>query len=589
MSTVNSRSELELALEARIDLDRYRSNKRLVFAAQVLLGIEDIHAVAADSLTDGPGDKSCDFVHVDRDAGMVVLAQGYEATAKRVVKEVKAQSLLHAVDWLLSKEPKGLPIKLESAILSARAAIEEGEIRHLKIWFVHNLDVQPQIRDALTGAGDAARNALDARYPNVAAEIKIESLEVSAPYLTRWYQSYTSPILVKEEMRIPWTGGQQLSGPGWTAIQTALPMRWLAEQFWSHRDSLFSANVRGYLGKINHANNINSGIRRTLREEPENFYIYNNGITALVEYFEIGDDGEGQGWLTIKGLSIVNGAQTTGALQGIEEIDLDRAFVNARFIRCSNQQIVEKIIKRSNRQNSVTVEDFRSRDRVQVRLEKELSELGVTDYVPLRRGGSRDSIRRVETGAVRADYAARALVSFHGNPIDAYYNPAKIWEDDSLYRQHFNEDTSARHLLLCWGLGKAIERRRQELHALTAPNDSKRQQLEFLDRRGANWLLISAIAGCAKVLVEGYLANLFRLEIVNTASADEATKLWCPVVETVMYLVPRHLGSLLQQGSRWKQLQLEQARSDFEVAALPLLEDRDDLGAAFRDAVHVRV
>jgi hypothetical protein len=72
---------LEAALEQREDLDQYEAAKRTLFALQLTLELEDIQSVAATAVTDGPDDKSCDLLYVDRDSRSVILAQGYEATA----------------------------------------------------------------------------------------------------------------------------------------------------------------------------------------------------------------------------------------------------------------------------------------------------------------------------------------------------------------------------------------------------------------------------------------------------------------------------------------------------------------------------
>jgi len=584
MIDIASQLALEQAYDARTDLDRYKHSKRLLFAAQILLGIEDIHAVAMDALTDGSGDRSCDFLYIDRDAGVVVLVQSFEATQRKTVPESKARDLHQAVDWLLTKEVKGLPTLLDSAIRSARSAIMDGEIRHLKIWFVHNLDNQPQIHDALTGARDAAQNALNSRYSKVAPEIDVEELEVSLPRLAEWYQSYESPIAVKEVIRIPYSGGQEISGPGWKAIQTSVSMSWLAGQYWSYRDALFSANVRDYLGRANRATNINNGIRETLRQEPENFFIYNNGITAIVENFEIDDED----YLIIKGLSIVNGAQTTGALGGSKDIDLDKAYVGIRFIKCQDQTIVEKIVKLNNRQNSVSVEEFRNNDRIQLRLAREFSDLGVLNYIRPRRGGSRDSIRRVDAGAVRATYAARALVSFHGDPITAHRNPSSIWDSSSLYRRYFNEDTTARHLLLCWGIGKAIEELRADFKNTPNLKRGKLKQLEYLERQGAKWLLIAAIADRIPFFIEKFPRNLFRAELANPVEPGRAVDLWRPIVEELTYFAPENLQPLLLQSTRWSPVEQSDAFSKFGAAAQPRLEGVDDLWTELDKAMQIR-
>jgi hypothetical protein len=74
---------VEEALAGRSDLDRYGDNKRLLFGVQLRLDVDDIDGLAAEALTDGADDKSSDLIYVDRDAGIILLAQGYESRRER--------------------------------------------------------------------------------------------------------------------------------------------------------------------------------------------------------------------------------------------------------------------------------------------------------------------------------------------------------------------------------------------------------------------------------------------------------------------------------------------------------------------------
>ena len=67
----------EQALQSRENLKQYGSNALLLFALEMRFGIEDIHTVAADALTDGHDDKKCDLVYINVDEGSAVIAQGY--------------------------------------------------------------------------------------------------------------------------------------------------------------------------------------------------------------------------------------------------------------------------------------------------------------------------------------------------------------------------------------------------------------------------------------------------------------------------------------------------------------------------------
>ena len=54
---------------------------------------------------------------------------------------------------------------------------------------------------------------------------------------------------------------------------------------------LFCANVRDYLGSRRSDKNINHNMKLTAQTAPERFWVYNNGITALVNDFEHDADG----------------------------------------------------------------------------------------------------------------------------------------------------------------------------------------------------------------------------------------------------------------------------------------------------------
>jgi len=71
------------------------------------------------------------------------------------------------------------------------------------------------------------------------------------------------------------------------------------------RDSLFSLNIRNYIGNTN----TNRKIIETAKNDPEQFFIYNNGISCLATNVETFSDR-----IVVTGLQVINGAQTVKAL-----------------------------------------------------------------------------------------------------------------------------------------------------------------------------------------------------------------------------------------------------------------------------------
>ena len=80
--------------------------------------------------------------------------------------------------------------------------------------------------------------------------------------------------------------------------------------------------------------------------------MYNNGITALVNGLQA-KQRSGKISITINGISIVNGAQTTGAIESLTERPKKGLAVAVRFIWTKNEVVVEDIIKDNNSQNKM--------------------------------------------------------------------------------------------------------------------------------------------------------------------------------------------------------------------------------------------
>jgi hypothetical protein len=81
--------------------------------------------------------------------------------------------------------------------------------------------------------------------------------------------------------------------------------------------------------------NINHGIKESATNSPSNFWAYNNGITAVVNDWQLEEADDGLR-LKLSGLAIVNGAQTTGALGSVDNDNLADVAVLARFIKCDD-------------------------------------------------------------------------------------------------------------------------------------------------------------------------------------------------------------------------------------------------------------
>lgn len=312
----------EEALKSRSDLDPYGTNARLLFALALRYQIEDIETVAANALTDGSDDKSCDLIYVDEDAGVAVIGQGYESEhpEKSEAKAKKASDLNTAATWLLARPLDELPDRLRSGAYELRQALKEKKVQRLEFWYVHNLPESENVVKELQSVEQTAKSIVTTNFAD-AVGVEIAGIEVGRGTLDEWYKALEAPILISESFTIEVPGGYETKGKTWRAYATAVQAVWLYAVFKKHRNVLFSANLRGYLGSRRSDSNINNGIKASVSTEPVDFWVYNNGLTALVHKFNVTRESN-RTILKFDGLSIVNGAQTTGAIGSSESAPL---------------------------------------------------------------------------------------------------------------------------------------------------------------------------------------------------------------------------------------------------------------------------
>ncbi|WP_431293978.1 hypothetical protein [Pedobacter sp. P26] len=142
-----------------------------------------------------------------------------------------------------------------------------------------------------------------------------------------------------------------------------------------------------------------------------------------------------------------------------------------------------------------------------------------------RRGGSVDVIKRNPT-LLPSLTAGQVLAAFHGKPSVAYNEKSKIWDNDSLYTQFFNERTSGKHIFLCYTLVKAIEDIKLELIQKTELLDNEQDLLTFLRSRGSIILFASAIANSLEVILNKKIANNFSIVFCKNLTLESAKYEW---------------------------------------------------------------
>jgi len=508
LTTVHRRKNMEdweQALTARDDLSIYGDSALGLFALALKYQIDDLHSTAAEIITDGSDDKKCDLIHIDIEEEVVIIAQCYKSSKQKPSAPAnKASDLNTAIGWLLQRPLQEVPTRIRQLANELRSAIEDNQIRLLQFWYIHNLPESTNVANELRTVEATAKTAL-LNFKN-SGKIQISAQEIGRSRLKEWYSDTLSPILVSDTIEIEADGGFEVKGENWRAYVASIPARVLSSLYRKHKSKLFSANVRDYLGSRRSDANINHGIKTSAENSPGDFWVYNNGITVLVNSFNLITK-KNKTKLQIEGMSIVNGAQTTGAIGSLKRHPDAKVMVPARFVKAPDPELVRNIIQFNNSQNKITASDFRSTDRIQKKLKEQIAKIPGAEYEGGRRGGHSDVITRSKK-LLPSYTVGQALAAFYGDPIIAYNQKSNIWVLDTLYARYFQEDITGAHVVFVYSLLRSIEERKKNLIAKfkTKPNSLTSQEeslLEYFRHRGSTYLLVSAIASSLETIL-GY-------------------------------------------------------------------------------------
>lgn len=224
----------------------------------------------------------------------------------------------------------------------------------------------------------------------------------------------------------------------------------VGEWYKNFGNALFAKNIRFYKGNTD----VNEGMKKVLLQEPEKFYYYNNGIKLLCKSIKRkakDSTTNATGLFALEGVSLVNGAQTTGTIGSLfldNPEQVSKAIVMIQIIDLSSVDIetATQITRLSNTQNRIENKDFAALDPEQDRLRTELT---FTHYSYLYKSG--DKITNLER-QISFDEAIVALACLNADisyTVIAKGNVGALSEDITKmpYKALVNRSTNSYALL----------------------------------------------------------------------------------------------------------------------------------------------
>ncbi len=514
-------------------LSKYGNNALPIFALALHLDVEDMGTFAIDSLTDHPADKKADIIYINEADGVACVAQGYTGKdwGRQEAPANKASDLNTAAAWLLQT-----PItKVPDAIRAHAALLRDGLTKKTisKVIFAyahnalecHNVETELQaVRHLLTGL-------------DLLKGVEVEVVELGLRRIEALYLTSLGSIQVTEEMDLPGSEVIAEEGPGWRAFVLSLNGAILHDLYDKHKNALFSANLRDFLGARKVSGNVNNRIKATAEDHPGNFFVLNNGVTVVTKRAELDVK---KAILRIHGVSVVNGAQTTGAIHAAGAEHAKNVSVLARVITLDNPAMISAIVAGNNTQNSIVAWDRRSNDAVQIRIKQEFQGKGV-EYVHRR-----DSTRKPAT-SLFADQVGQMLCAFSGDLQTAIRAKADIFESDETYTRVFPGSLSVGHVFAVQTLGWAYDRVKQELKAKSdagSMTDIEQRQLRLLDYPASKQFLVR-VAGALREEIAGKRVSeprCFELKQDYIAvDGKQAIDAWVKVLKSILPIMVQNL------------------------------------------------
>jgi hypothetical protein len=171
-------------------------------------------------------------------------------------------------------------------------------------------------------------------------------------------------------------------------------------------------------------------MKQTLNgENPEHFFFYHNGITALCETLSFEPSTRK---LTLHGLGVVNGCQSlTTILSCSQRVRANpEARVLVRFYEIPQRELADKISIYTNSQSAVKPRDLRSNDKRILALKKSYENAFPAGYFITKRGEERPADRD-ESQTIDIAQLAKYLMAWHCQRPNISHN------DNQLFDKHF--------------------------------------------------------------------------------------------------------------------------------------------------------
>jgi len=285
---------------------------------------------------------------------------------------------------------------------------------------------------------------------------------------------------------------------------------------------LFEKNLRQFLG----TSAVNQDIVDTLVQRPEDFWYFNNGITAVaseVAKKPIGGNSAESAIFECTGFCVVNGAQTVGSIfaaatQNAEAVA--KAMVPVRIISSANSPgpFASEVTRFTNTQNAIEKRDFVALDPEQERIRQELHIEGV-EYAYKSGANTGTAAKRFDLTEATVALACSSMdVTL---AVQAKREIGRLWEDLSKapYKQLFNASVTGP---VVW---QAVQAMRTVDQALAATTKSYSGRENLICVHGNRFIEWAALRGLGYAIAQPFSKNEGEVQAAVQATVAKVIEL----------------------------------------------------------------
>jgi len=340
------------------------------------------------------------------------------------------------------------------------------------------------------------------------------------------------------------------------AYLAIIPGKILAQIYGKYRQGLLEKNVRTFL---QFKAKVNQGIRDTIRNSPDMFFAYNNGISTTAEKVDVEFE-NGVPYITkIQNWQVVNGGQTTASIFATsteKEIDLTKVFVQMKISVVLKpdemSEIVPKISRFANTQTIIKDSDFSSNSEYHVAIEN----FSRTEWMPTKTGGK----------ATNKWFYERARGQYLDEKSKRVGKEAKIFDKEYPKKQKFTKTDLAKYEMSWWqrpfDVGKGAENN-FKLFTKELSGQKNEVSKKYYQRLIAKAILFKEIDRIvAKQNLGGYKANMVsyllallsyktnkKLNLDNIWENQGISEALNNMIETMIPEVWKHINTPSKQGT----------------------------------------